>query len=576
MQDAFDIPTDLEACQALLATLLASLDTVESDRNQLKETVEEQKLQIGRLLQLLYGRRSERRVDSPDQQRIAFPDDQHEIPEASVGVEPVLQAEAEPDPRDEELVRSILDRRRRRREVGTKSAGFPAHLPRREIVLDLSPEEKAGLTHIGDDVSERLIFEAPRLVVERTTRPKYVRAKQPEAGVAQAPAPLSIIPGCRFDFSVIAQVLQAKYWLHCPLYRQQDDLARLGWNPSRSTLCHLVGLGADALVPLAEDFHRRLMLTDLLGLDETHVTELCATAKGGSKETRAWLVRGLEEAPLNVFHYFSSREQRHVDELLATFSGVIVADCYTAYENISKRSMSRIAHAACNAHARRKFVEAESASPLLAAQALAYYRRLYDVEDRGRDLSPAARLELRQREAVPIWEAFSAWLRSEALARLLPKNKISEALGYLRNHEAALQRYLSDGRIPMDNNDVEQTLRGLTTGRRNWMFLGSERGGERLATILSVISSAHRHNLDVNGYLEDCLKQLSRAQQESPADLAPGSSLLTSLLPHVWAQAHPESIRTYRQREKELVGEAKRLRRARRRLLECAKGQAES
>ncbi len=516
MQDARDIPTDLEACQALLATLLPIVETIEADRNNLRETVQELKLQNERLLHLLYGRRSERRIDSPDQQRLDFQDEQDTALESSVQSEPIIQAEAESNLVDEALLKRLLERRRQRQEATPKSEGFPAHLPRRETLLDLSPEEKVGLTHIGDDVSERLIFEPPRIVIERITRPKYVRAKESQAGVMQVSPPLSIIPGCRYDFSVIAQVLQAKYWLHCPLYRQQDDLARLGWNPSRSTLGHLVTLGADVLIPLVDEFQRRLLLTDLLGLDETHVTELCQLAKGGSKETRAWLVRGLEEAPLNVFHYFPSREQKHVDALLESFSGVIIADCYTAYENISRRSLARIAHAACNAHARRKFVEAENASPFLAAQAQAFYRRLYDVEERGKCLTPEARFELRQREALPIWDAFSAWTRSAAVELLLPKNKMSEAIGYLRNHEAALRRYLGDGRIPIDNNDVEQTLRGLTTGRKNWMFLGSEQGGQRMATILSVISSAHRHNLDVYGYLVDCLRQLSRAQQVAP------------------------------------------------------------
>jgi hypothetical protein len=250
-----------------------------------------------------------------------------------------------------------------------------------------------------------------------------------------------------------------------------------------------------------------------------------------------------------------------IDGHLASYCGIFVGDACGVNARLQQRSGGRITHASCNAHARREFVKAESNDPLLAAQGISFYRQLYDVEERGTTLDAAARRELRQRDAVPIWARMQRWLESDATKRVLPQSDIGKALGYLRNQWLALRVYLSDGRIPIDNDQSERTIRPLTVGRGNWLFLGHPRAAAGRLQIYSIVSSAHRHHLVIDDYLEDVLSKLADAQQNHPADLEPGSSYLLDLLPDRWAAAHPKSVRKDRLEDREIVSDATRWRR---------------
>jgi hypothetical protein len=243
-----------------------------------------------------------------------------------------------------------------------------------------------------------------------------------------------------------------------------------------------------------------------------------------------------------------------------------VGDAAGANARLEDRSGGRIIHASCNTHARREFVKAESNDPILASQAISFYRQLYEVEERGKTMDDAARLALRQRDAVPIWDRMRRWLDSEAAKRVLPRSAIGGAIGYLRNQWSALRMYLSDPRVPIDNDQSEQTIRPLTVGRANWLFLGHPRAAAGRLQLYSIVSSAHRHHLVLDDYLEDVLRKLADAQQNHPADLAPGSPYLLDLLPDRWALAHPSSVRKDRIEEKETVFDKKRWRRTRARL----------
>ena len=298
-------------------------------------------------------------------------------------------------------------------------------------------------------------------------------ASQPEKGVQSMPPPLSIVEGCKYDFSVVAAMAGLKFAFHVPTYRQQDWFAQCGWFPSRST-------GANA--------------------------------------------------------------------------------------RLQQRSGGRIVHASCNMHARREFIQAESNDPILASQAISFYQQLYDVEERGKMLDAAARHQLRQRDAVPIWNGMRRWLDGEAAKRALPRSRIGEALGYLRNQWSALTVYLGDPRIPIDNAQSEQIIRPLTVGRNNWQFLGHPRAAAGRLQLYSVVSSAHRHHLVIDDYLEDVLRKLSDAQQNHPTDLELGWPYLADLLPDRWALAHPQSVRAERAEDREMAFEAKRRRRAKARM----------
>jgi hypothetical protein len=367
----------------------------------------------------------------------------------------------------------------------------------------------------------------------------------------------------------------------------------------------LINYGVDAIGPLYRQmWHLLLRQPILLGddttilvllrnaLDEEDLAKLGkrsrfrqaldtgpppTTGPPGSTASYAWLYTSLDGlAPFNVFHWSLTHQNSVIDGHLATYRGIFVGDACGANARLEQRSNGRIKHASCNTHARREFVNAESNDPILASQAISFYRQLYDVEERAKTLDAAERWALRQRDAVPIWNRMRRWLDSDALKRVLPRSAIGEALGYLRNQWAALTVYLSDGRIPIDNDQSERTIRPLAVGRSNWLFLGHPQAAMGRLQLYSVVSSAHRHHLIIHDYLEDVLRRLADAQQNHPADLTLDSPYLLDLLPDRWALAHPQSVRRGRIEEREMVFDAKRWRRAKERVQARAAQEAEA
>jgi hypothetical protein len=268
-----------------------------------------------------------------------------------------------------------------------------------------------------------------------------------------------------------------------------------------------------------------------------------------------WAYRSLT-VPINVFDFTVSRHRDGPDEFLvaSNFTGKILADCYSGYQGIALRSDARIERAACNAHGRRKIFEARGSDPLLASRFLAIYQELYDIETRGKTLSCADREALRGAEARPIWQRLRELLDGEAASRVLPKEKLAEALAYLRNHWNELQVYLGDGRLPIDNNETEQLMKQVAIGRKNWLFVGSVAAGERAADFLTIVSSAVRNDLDVWAYVKEVLDRLLAGDRDYAA-----------LRPDRWAASHPEHIRNYRADERRDRADARQIRRANRR-----------
>jgi len=580
-------------------SLVDATRIITDERNTLRQRVAELEAANNRLTDMLWGRRSERRSESPDQRQLDFGDEPNPPPSAED--QQIITAQDQADEaRDRELLKRLEARRKARREQAQGREEFPPTIERRERVLDLPEDQKQGLTPIGVKTSERLRFEKPHVYVEVIKRPQYVVAGQPEKGVQSVPPPLSIIEGCKYDFSVVAAMAGLKFAFHVPTYRQQDWFAQCGWFPSRSTVNDLMNYAVGTVGPLYQQMWQLLLAQPILlgddttlcvllrdGLDEEDLAKLStrnrfrrALEEGpasnndvpGSATSYAWLYTGLDGlAPYNVFHWSLTHQNSVIDGHLATYRGIFVGDACGANARLEQRSGGRIVHASCNMHARREFIEAESNDPILASQAISFYRQLYDVEERGKTLDAAAHHQLRQREAVPIWNRMRRWLDGDAAKRALPRSRIGEALGYLRNQWSALTLYLGDPRIPIDNAQSEQIIRPLTVGRNNWQFLGHPKAAAGRMQLYSVVSSAHRHHLVIDDYLEDVLRKLADAQQNHPADLAPGSAYLANLLPDRWALAHPRSVREGRAEDREIAFEAKRWRRARARMLARAK-----
>jgi len=562
-----DLPTDLAACHALLVEQARAVV-------ELQQKVEEQKLTINELLQRAFRNRSERYVEDPNQLKLDFGG----TPEAAEAAEGLAEAVEEAE------IIVAAHKRRLRKPRKPRSEAFPAHIPRYEVMAKTADDVKHCTTHgertvIGYDRQETLEFVPPKLKVRVTVIPKYACQGAPECGVKEALRPEGLVEGNRYDTSVAAQIMTSKYALHLPTYRQQDQFAGSGWTPSRGTLLNILTATAACIHPFVLYLREEVIASGALGTDETRVTlllppEIPAAIAGDAKSQRIhevfskaraqrqvsvsgrmWAYRSLT-VPINAFDFTVSRHRDGPDEFLVAgnFIGTMIADCYSGYQQITLRSEARIVRAACNAHARRKIVEARASEPLLASRFLGMYQELYDIEDRGKTLSCADLEALRAAKAKPVWQRMREVLDGDAASRVLPKDKFAEALNYLRNHWKELQVYLGDGRLPIDNNDTEQLMKQVAIGRKNWLFVGSVAAGERGADFLTIVSSAVRNHLDVWAYVKELLDRLLAGDRDYAA-----------LRPDRWAAAHPEHIREYRVEERRERAEAKQARRADRR-----------
>jgi transposase len=577
-----DLTAQLRDRDARLEELARVVLDLQHARQGLEQEVQTLQLTLDKLLKQIYGRRGERFLGDPTQQKFDFGDD----PQTEDTFRDAV-AEAE------KVVQEIETRRQAKKAASQpqgRSEKFPEHLSRVEQIIDVAADQKTCVTHgarivIGYDTTETLKIKRPELYVEVTKYPKYACPGKSDCGVLQAPRQPGLVSGNRFDTSIGAEVITQKHGYHLPYYRQQDWFAACGWTPSRSTLLNILTAAEAVLHPLA-DYYRQILLTGkVTGCDETTITlivppvipaitlvdprskrihEVFSAAKAKdqpSVKARMWAYRGID-IPLNVFDFTVSRHRDGPDEILANYSGTLMADCWSGFQKIELRSDERITRAACWAHARRKVFDGRSSHPLLAAHLLALIQQLYDVEDRGKVLSVAERLALRQRESIALLNRIRTVMDSVECQLVLPKSIFAKALGYLRNHWTALLVYTTNGLLPIDNNDVEQLMKQVAIGRKNWLFLGSVEAGNRTATLLTLISSAVRHDLDVGAYLKEVLDQL----------LA-GSMDYESMRADVWKQSHPEHVRAYRQDERQEASDRRTKKRALRRLSQPEKTQ---
>lgn len=584
------LPDDLATCQALIRQQSQQLDshvhTIESHeltiaelqrrQEELERQQQELQLAFAELLQRAFQRRSERYLEDPNQLKLDFPGSAA-ADDAAAGL-----AQAVDEAQAEIVLEQTIPEHTRRRRVKPRQETLPEHLPRYEVEAPGPDDLKHCPQHgerqvIGYDVVETLEFERPKLRVRRTKYPKYACPGQPECGVASPERADGLVEGNRYDTSVAAEVITGKYAYHLPIYREQDYFAGCGWTPGRSTLLNLLVASAALIRPLIAHFQQLVLASGILGTDETRTTLLLPKnipppIPGDQKSQRAyevfqeaidqkkpsvsgrmWAYRSLT-VPLNVFDFTVSRHRDGPVTFLADFRGTLLADCYSGFQGIALRSDGAILRAACCAHARRKVFEARDVYPREASLLLGMFQQLYDIEHRGKVLSCDERRQLRQREAAPVWHALDEWLRGQAATDVLPKSKLGEALRYLHNHWEPLQVYLHDGRLPIDNNDVEQLMKQVAIGRKNWLFVGSVAAGERAADFMTLVSSAVRNDLDVWAYIKDVLDRL----------LA-GSTDYESLRPDIWRQAHPGSIRQYRVEERRDRADRQQRRRADRR-----------
>ncbi len=407
-----------------------------------------------------------------------------------------------------------------------RRAPLPASLPRKEIRHDPdSTTCRCGcqLQRIGEDVAEKLDYQPGVFTVERHVRGKWV-CNQCET-LVQAPVPAQIIDKGIPTAALLAYVLVAKYMDHLPLYRQSGIFGRAGFAIPDSTLAQWVGVCGVQLQPLVDALVQELLAQPVLHADETPVAML---KPGHGKTHRAYLwsycSTAMSTMKAVVFDFAESRAGRHAGEFLGNWQGTLICDDYAAYKMLFRQG---IIEAGCMAHARRKFHELyANHKSQIAEESLKLFGVLYDVERQVQELDTDARRQARHRLGKPAADTLHAWLLAQR-QRVPDGSATAKAIDYSLGRWNALTRYLDDGAIPIDNNWVENQIRPIALGRKNWLFAGSLRAGQRAAAVMSLLHSARLNGHDVHAYMKDVLERLPT----QPA------SRIGELLPHRWAPA---------------------------------------
>lgn len=472
------LPTDIDALRAMVLAQHAQIEHL--------------KLVIAKLRRMQFGRRSEQMSAMLGQLELVL--EELETANAPCAVPAVT---ATPSKADKPIRKPL-----------------PAHLPREEVVLEPAqaccPDCGGALKKLGEDVAERLEYVPARFKVIRQIRPKLACARCDAIVQAQA-ADRPIQRGLAGP-GLLAHVLAAKYCDHLPLYRQSDIYAREGVELTRSTLAEWVGQCTGLLSPLVEALRRYVLAGDKVHADDTPVPVL-SPGSGTTKTGRLWTyVRDDRPAaaaapPAVWFAYSPNRRGEHPQRHLASFAGILQADAYAGFDALY--AGGRIREAACWAHVRRKFYDIHQAhSSPLAAEALARIGALYVVEGDIRGQPPELRWQVRQARAGPLLADLRGWL-DDTLRRISQKSALAEAIRYATTRWAALIRYVADGRIEIDNNAAERALRAVALGRKNYLFAGSDAGGERAATLYSLIGTAKFNGLDPEAYLRHVLGRIA-------------------------------------------------------------------
>jgi transposase len=432
------------------------------------------------------------------------------------------------------------------RKAETPSAGRPPRRPRRkplpedlprEVVTylpehDCCPDCGGVLRQFGEDVSEQLERIPATFKVIRHVRPKF--ACNHCERVVEAPAPSRPIERGLAGPALLAHVLMSKYGHYLPLYRQSEIYAREGVDLDRSTLAGWVGATSELLAPLVSALRDHVMAAQKLHADDTPVPVL-APGNGKTKTGRLWTyVRddrpaGDQMPPAVWFAYSEDRKGEHPRQHLKDFTGALQADAYAGFHHLY--GAGRIYEVACWAHARRKFYEIHAihASPT-TTEALARIAALYAIENEIRGKPAELRREVRQARAKPLLDQLHRWME-KAVRQLSPKSETAAAIRYSLSRWRALTRYIDDGRLEIDNNSAERALRVVALGRKNYLFAGSNSGGEHAAAIYSLIGSAKLNGIDPEHYLRTVLARIADQPVNRIADLLPWN-LAQSLQTH--------------------------------------------
>ena len=403
------------------------------------------------------------------------------------------------------------------------------HLKRQRIEHDLPEAEKhctdcrQQLRLLGEESSERYEYIPAQFLVIEDVCKKYACS----CTVRTATKPPQPIAKSLAGPSLLAQVIVGKLADHLPLYRQAKMFRRFGINLSDQTMNGWMQQTADLLVPLYERLKSYVLSSKVVGTDDTQVRVLDQYYPKSSRKGRFWPYTGDRNHPAVVFDYTPTRERAGPELFLQTYRGYLQADAYIAYESFFTDPKRGLVELACWAHSRRHFHDALENDSARMGAVLAYIAKLYAVEKtaRQRGVTGEALRLLREQGAVPVLAALHQYLL-KIRDEVLPKSDAGKAVNYTLNNWAALNRYCEDGDLAIDNNHTERSLRGIAVGRRNWLFVGSDRGGRKMAILRSFVGSCELAKVDPFAWFQDVLSRIGETSIQG----------LDELLPHRWTE----------------------------------------
>ncbi len=502
---------EASAAERAMSRLQGDVASVKATLRAHEALVQALRLQIARLKRQKFGSSSE---------KIAREIEQLELALENLGVAQASTLDEMPADKDEAEAASdtppaaapaLAEPHRRKPRVTPQT-------PRERIVLDPGtdcPQCGGLLRLVGEDVSEILDLIAAKLKVVETARQKKScrRCEQ----ITQPDAPSRPIPRAMVGPALLAWILVSKFDDHLPLYRQREILARMGADVPSSTLIDWCGQGVRVLAPLVERIRESVMTADRLHADDTTVRVLDPSKRvegigKGVKEGRIWIYLrddrpwGGTTPPASAYHFSPDRKGEHPREHLAGFRGILQADAYTGFASLyvpEGNGPPRIREAACWAHLRRDFFDVhKETGSTIAQEALRRIGELYDIEARIVGQIAGARRAVRQKESTPKVDAFKVWAEDQ-LKRIPGKSDLAKAFRYGLSRWDSFCLFLNDGRVAIDNNPAERKMKPIALGRKNFLFAGSDAGGETFAAAMTIIETAKDNGLDPQAYLTD-------------------------------------------------------------------------
>ena len=461
----------------------------------LKQTIFILKEEIGQLKKMIFGAKRERFEAAQNPMQGLLFEGASSIDES---------------PQEEELIKTVSSKKRKSNRKGIKRNRFPVSLERESTTILPPDVDTTALTEIGQDVTELLAYRPASLYVKEIIRPRMVDKKDEDKGVLQAPIPARIVPKGMVDESLLAQIINEKIQFHTPIHRFSKKLKQAGVDfISENNLYNWFHTAAASLIPVYDLLLEDILQQGYLQGDETRIQVLKKNKKGSSHRGQMWAFMAPTINAI-IFNYEPTRSGKSANVILDKFSGKLQVDGYSVYEKIGKRKDIYLSY--CMAHSRRKFYDAKDLAPQIANYVLEKMQLLYALEEhcRNEKFDFKQRFELRQKQAIPILKELEKFLIEKSADRtILPKSLIRKAIDYTLPRWKGLSAYAYDGELEIDNNLVENTIRPIALGRKNYLFAGSDETAQHLAMLYSIIGTCLKNKINAYTYLHWLLKKVA-------------------------------------------------------------------